>query len=61
MLLGLTLSLNFVVGAVNILPVPLFDGGRLIEINVKNKMIVNAISYVTLFFLLLNFLPLLFH
>ena len=61
MLLGLTLALNFVVGAVNILPVPLFDGGRLIEINVKNKMLVNAISYLTLFFLLLNFLPLLFH
>ena len=61
MVLGLALSLNFVVGAVNILPVPLFDGGRLIEINVKNRMIVNAISYLTLFFLLLNFLPLLFH
>jgi membrane-associated protease RseP (regulator of RpoE activity) len=59
-LLGLTMSLNFVVGAVNILPVPLFDGGRLIDINVRNKTIVRALSYATLFFLLLNFLPLLF-
>jgi membrane-associated protease RseP (regulator of RpoE activity) len=60
-LLGLTLSLNFCVGAVNILPAPLFDGGRLIDINVKNRMIVNTLCYGTLFFLLLNFLPLLFH
>lgn len=61
MLLGLCLSLNFIVGAVNILPVPFFDGDRLIAVNVKNKWLVKAISYTTLFFLLLNFLPLLFH
>jgi len=61
MILGLALSLNFVVGAVNILPVPLFDGGRIIDINVKNKTLVKAISYTMLFFLIINFVPMLFH
>jgi len=55
--LGLVVSLNFVVGTVNILPVPLFDGYRLLDINIKNKMIVKAISYTALFFFVLNFLP----
>ncbi len=61
MLLGLCMALNFIVGTVNILPVPLFDGYRIIDINVKNKMIVKAISYAALFFFILNFLPKLFH
>ncbi len=61
MLLGLCMALNFIVGTVNILPVPLFDGYRIIDINVKNKMIVKAISYGALFFFILNFLPKLFH
>ncbi len=60
-LLGLCMALNFVVGTVNILPVPLFDGYRLLDINVKNKMIVKAISYAALFFFILNFLPRFFH
>jgi membrane-associated protease RseP (regulator of RpoE activity) len=56
-ILGLSVALNFVVGTVNILPIPLFDGYRIIDVNVKNKMIVNAISYGALFFFILNFLP----
>jgi len=59
--LGLSLALNFLVGAVNILPIPLFDGYRIIDVNIKNKMLVKAISYTALFFFILNFLPLLFH
>ncbi|MFH1521173.1 MAG: site-2 protease family protein [Candidatus Micrarchaeota archaeon] len=59
--LGLSLALNFVVGTVNILPVPLFDGFRIIDINVKNKTIVKILSYGALLFFALNFLPLLFH
>jgi len=54
---GLTFALNFVVGAVNLLPLPLFDGFRLIDVNIKNKLIVNGLMYLTLFFFLLNFLP----
>ncbi|MBI5227124.1 site-2 protease family protein [Candidatus Micrarchaeota archaeon] len=55
--LGLTFSLNFIVGAVNLLPIPLFDGYRLLDINIKNKMLVKAVMYGTLFFFVLNFLP----
>ncbi|HSB46728.1 MAG TPA: site-2 protease family protein [Candidatus Bilamarchaeum sp.] len=60
-IMGLVVSLNFVVGTVNILPVPLFDGYRILDVNVKNKMIVKAISYTALFFFVLNFLPRFFH
>ncbi|MFH0884796.1 MAG: site-2 protease family protein [Candidatus Micrarchaeota archaeon] len=56
-ILGLSVALNFVVGTVNILPIPLFDGYRIIDVNVKNKMIVKAVSYGALFFFILNFLP----
>lgn len=59
--LGLVFALNFIVGAVNLLPLPLFDGYRIIELNVKNKTIVTALTYGTLFFFVLNFLPWLFH
>ena len=59
--IGLSLAINFVVGVVNILPVPIFDGGRLISTNVKNDLLVKILSYGTLACFLLNFLPLLFH
>ncbi|MFN7991334.1 MAG: site-2 protease family protein [Candidatus Micrarchaeia archaeon] len=59
--LGLIVALNFVVGTVNLLPVPLFDGYRILDVNIKNKMIVKAISYAALFFFVLNFLPRFFH
>ncbi len=55
--LGLTFALNFVVGAVNLLPLPLFDGYRIVDVNVKNKNVVKALMYVTLAFFILNFLP----
>ncbi|MEM4166192.1 MAG: site-2 protease family protein [Candidatus Bilamarchaeaceae archaeon] len=55
--IGLTFSLNFVVATVNILPLPLFDGYRLLEVNIKNKTIVSALMYITLIAFLLNFLP----
>ncbi|MFH1784942.1 MAG: site-2 protease family protein [Candidatus Micrarchaeota archaeon] len=61
LLVGLSLALNFIVGTVNILPVPMFDGFRIIDINVENKTIVKLVSYGALFFFALNFLPLLFH
>lgn len=55
--LGLVFSLNFVVATVNILPLPLFDGYRLLEINIKNKAVVSALMYITLIAFALNFLP----
>lgn len=58
--LGLTFALNFIVGAINLLPLPVFDGYRLMEVNVKNGRIVKALMYITLLFFILNFSPWLF-
>ncbi len=55
--LMLTFTLNFIVGVINLLPLPVFDGYRLIDVNLKNKLAVKALMYVTLLFFLLNFLP----
>lgn len=59
-LFGLLFSLNFIIGVVNLLPIPLFDGYRLIELNIKNKQVVTILSGLALVAFLLNFLPLLF-
>ncbi len=55
--LMLTFTLNFIVGVINLLPLPVFDGYRLIDVNMKNKTVVKALMYVTLLFFVLNFLP----
>jgi hypothetical protein len=55
--LGLTFALNFIVGVVNLLPLPLFDGFRVVDINIKNKLFVKILMYITLFFFAVNFLP----
>lgn len=58
--LGLIFSLNFVIGVVNLLPIPAFDGHRLIELNIDNKDVVRFITYVSILGLVMNFLPWLF-
>ena len=58
--LELTLALNILVGMVNLLPVPLFDGHRLMKAGVKHPLAVDAITYVTLAAFVINFLPWLF-
>ncbi len=55
--LALSFALNFIVGAINLLPVPLFDGFQIVDTNIKDKRIVNLLSYGALLFFLLNFLP----
>ncbi len=55
--LGLTFALNFIVGVVNLLPLPLFDGYRLISVNIRNRLVVKGLMYITLVFFILNFLP----
>lgn len=55
--LMLTFTLNFIVGVINLLPLPVFDGYRLMDVNLKNQLAVKALMYVTLFFFVLNFLP----
>lgn len=57
MLLGLTFALNFVIGTVNMLPLPFFDGYRTLEINVRNQHIVKGIMALTLVAFAINFLP----
>jgi len=57
MLLGLTFSLNFVIGSVNLLPLPFFDGYRTLEVNIQNKLIVKALMALTLAAFIANFLP----
>lgn len=58
--LGLCFALNFIIGSVNILPVPLFDGYKIIDINVKHKLIVKGLMYITIAAFLTNILPILF-
>ncbi|MCK4318974.1 site-2 protease family protein [Candidatus Micrarchaeota archaeon] len=53
----LTFALNFIVGVVNLLPLPFFDGYRLLELNLKNKSIVTGIAVVVVISFLLNFAP----
>jgi membrane-associated protease RseP (regulator of RpoE activity) len=55
--LGMSFALNFIVGTVNLLPLPFFDGYRALDVNVENKMIVKSIMYITLIAFALNFLP----
>ncbi|MEM2908569.1 MAG: site-2 protease family protein [Candidatus Bilamarchaeaceae archaeon] len=55
--LGLTFSINFVVATVNLLPLPFFDGYRILELNVSDKRVVKAFMYLTLAAFIFNFLP----
>ncbi len=51
---ALSFLLNFLVGAVNLLPLPGFDGWRIYETNIKSKKFVNALAYVVVAALLIN-------
>ena len=57
--LGLAFALNFVVAVVNLLPVPFFDGYRMVEL-VIGKKLAQPFSIFLLVALLVNFLPALF-
>ncbi|MEM4272559.1 MAG: site-2 protease family protein [Candidatus Bilamarchaeaceae archaeon] len=58
--LALTFCLNFIIGTVNLLPLPFFDGYRLVELNSPWKALPKIIMYVCLLAFLLNVLPWLF-
>jgi len=60
LVLGMAFALNFVVGTVNLLPLPFFDGYRALDINIKNKMIVKGLMVIALLSFLMNFVPWLF-
>lgn len=58
--LGLTFALNFIVGTVNLLPIPLFDGYRTLEVNIAHKPVLHFIAALTVVAFLLNLVPWLF-
>jgi membrane-associated protease RseP (regulator of RpoE activity) len=55
--LGLTFVLNFLVGSVNILPIPPFDGYRIVSLVVKDERIMKALTVLMILFFFLNLLP----
>lgn len=58
--LVLAFSLNFIIGVVNLLPLPFFDGMRLLELSVNNKRFTDFVMYLVLAAFLSNILPWLF-
>ncbi len=57
LVLGMAFALNFIIGSVNLLPLPFFDGYRIIDVNMKNKLFVKALMLLTLAAFLMNLLP----
>ena len=55
--LGLTFALNFVVAAINLVPLPLFDGYHIMRNGVGNKTAATVIMYVVALAFLLNLFP----
>ncbi|MFA6214443.1 MAG: site-2 protease family protein [Candidatus Micrarchaeia archaeon] len=55
--LALAFSLNFVVGAINLVPIPLFDGYYLMKNGVKNALAVKVIAWAVAIAFVVNMLP----
>jgi membrane-associated protease RseP (regulator of RpoE activity) len=55
--IGLTFVLNFLVGSVNLLPIPPFDGYRIVSLVVKNETFMRVLTFLMLLFFFLNLLP----
>jgi Zn-dependent protease len=53
----LTFALNFVVAAMNLVPLPLFDGYHIMRNGVKNKLVQQAIVYIISASFLLTLFP----
>jgi membrane-associated protease RseP (regulator of RpoE activity) len=58
--LGLTCGLNFAIGMINLLPIPLFDGYHLVRSFVKDARLMELVSYSALACFILLILPGLF-
>ncbi len=56
-LFALSFMLNFLVGAINLLPLPGFDGWGICNVNIKNKKFVKFLGGLVIFSLLINVLP----
>lgn len=58
--LGLLVLLNFMVGLINMIPAPFFDGSHLINHSIKNETIKRIIIYSSLTMFIIAVLPFLF-
>ena len=58
--LGLVIALNVLVGVVNLLPLPMFDGHRLMKAGVKHDQLSAAVTIVVVLAFVVNFLPWIF-
>ncbi|OIO21717.1 hypothetical protein COV61_01005 [Candidatus Micrarchaeota archaeon CG11_big_fil_rev_8_21_14_0_20_47_5] len=58
--IALLFILNFIVGVVNLLPLPFFDGQRIFELTIKHKLVSDAITALVAIAFVVNFLPWLF-
>ncbi len=54
---ALSAILNFLVGVVNLLPIPGFDGWRIFQTSIKDKRIVKMIAIIAVLAILINVLP----
>jgi membrane-associated protease RseP (regulator of RpoE activity) len=59
-LFSLSFLLNFLVGVVNLLPIPGFDGWRIYKTNIKSRFFVRFVTALIVIGLILNALPWLF-
>ena len=59
-ILSITFALSYVIGVVNLIPLPFFDGFRFLTTLVKDNRLVKVLSAVALISFLMNLLPWLF-
>lgn len=55
--LALSFLLNFLIGVVNLLPVPGLDGWQIYKLKMKNKKLLLALAYITVISVLVSALP----
>ncbi|MDE1828663.1 MAG: hypothetical protein KGH65_05890, partial [Candidatus Micrarchaeota archaeon] len=56
-LFSLSFLLNFLVGALNLLPIPSFDGWQIYQLKVKNKKALRYIAFIAVVSILILILP----
>ncbi len=56
-LFSISFLLNFLVGIINLLPIPGFDGWRIYKANIKSNRFINALVAIIVIGLLINVLP----
>ncbi|MCL4362950.1 site-2 protease family protein [Candidatus Marsarchaeota archaeon] len=54
---AISFMLNFLIGIMNLLPIPGFDGWRIFKLSISNKYAVNVLSAVVVLALLISLLP----